>query len=685
MSITTNLPNRVRNTQLPYSQGLMPLFEAVQNSIHSIDERRQENPSGKIRVVVKRNPQSSLIPQDTSPKRGPDSLPEIIGFEVTDDGLGFNNRNFESFETLDTDLKASIGGRGIGRLLWLKAFNSASVNSIYIDDDGTRKRRQFAFTAKQGVVAGDPVTVSDDEPIKTTVALNDFDERYRNVSRKTGDAIANLLFEHCLWYFVRDGGAPSITIQDGESVILLDDVYQEHMHSSAEAESLTLKDIKFDLLHIKLRAAHAQSHRIGWCAANRLVKEDAIASKIPGLFGKLGEDDSRFIYMCYVSSPYLDERVRPERTDFVLEQSPSNNTLFSETEFTLEELSKEILVHIGAYLEPYLIVKREAGLKRLNQFVAEVQPRYRAILEYVPEMEKFVDPDITDKDLDVLLHKYRSEKERELISEGHKIMRPSADENLDQYENRVKDYLKLADDIKKSDLAEYVSHRKVILDLLGLAIEQQDGGKYSKEEIVHDLIMPLRKTSNSIEFERNNLWLINERLAFHDFLASDTTLNAIPITGSSDTKKPDVVALNVYDQPLLLSEGTELPLASIVVVELKRPMRNDAKAGEEHDPIEQALGYLDRIRKGSVLTPAGRPIPNSPDIPGFCYVVCDLTSSVKRRCELAGLTVTSDYLGYFGFNPNYKAYIEVISFDQLLKGGRERNRAFFDRLGLPNN
>ena len=47
------------------------------------------------------------------------------------------------------------------------------------------------------------------------------------------------------------------------------------------------------------------------------------------------------------------------------------------------------------------------------------------------------------------------------------------------------------------------------------------------------------------------------------------------------------------------------------------------------------------------------------------------------------LRETSDKQGYFGFNDNFKAYIEVISFDRLLNAARERNRAFFDKLGLP--
>ena len=83
----------------------------------------------------------------------------------------------------------------------------------------------------------------------------------------------------------------------------------------------------------------------------------------------------------------------------------------------------------------------------------------------------------------------------------------------------------------------------------------------------------------------------------------------MPITGSTETKEPDICSLNYYDTPLLMSERDTAPLASIVVVEIKRPMRNDAKTGEENDPIEQALGYLKRIRYGKAKTPAGRPIP----------------------------------------------------------------------------
>ena len=112
-------------------------------------------------------------------------------------------------------------------------------------------------------------------------------------------------------------------------------------------------------------------------------------------------------------------------------------------------------------------------------------------------------------------------------------------------------------------------------------------------------------------------------------------------------------------------------------------MRNDAAEGEEKDPIEQALGYLDRIRQGNVKTVSGRSIPNSEQIPGFCYVLCDITPTVEKRCKMHDGIRTSDGLGYFFYHKQFGAYVEVISFDRLVNSAKERNRAFFDRLGLP--
>lgn len=579
--------------------------------------------------------------------------------------------------------KADLGCRGVGRLLWLKAFEAVSVDSNFKDDSGVLKNRSFTFTAARGL---DDVLLLDaavGARLETRVSLTGFYAEYREKTVKTAKAIANSLLEHCLWYFVRDGGAPSIRIKDDLEVINLGDVYEEYMFSSSLKESVEIKNELFELTHLKLKSSVAKQNFVAWCAASRVVEEESLAGRIPGLHGRIRSDDGDFIYACYVTSPFLDKSVRPERMAFDIEEV--GDGLFSDSELSLADIRGAVVESACKYLDGYLQEARKAGRERVESFVSQRAPRYRPILSRIDEEKLSVDPGMSDKELDVFLHKQLVEIESSLISEGHEIMNFGKGESPTRYQERLASYLDKADDIKKSDLASYVFHRKVVLDIFEKAIERGADGKYVREDLIHELIMPMRKTSNDIHFDGCNLWLIDERLAFHNFLASDKPLSAIPITGSDETKEPDICILNTFDESILVAEGRRQPPATLTIVEIKRPMRNDASQGEEKDPIEQSLGYLQRIRDGEAKTATGRQIPRSPDIPGFCYVICDLTPSMERRCKIHDLTRTGDGLGYFGYKASYNSYIQVISFDGIVKSAAERNRAFFDKLGLPAN
>ncbi|WP_152184546.1 ATP-binding protein [Sulfurimonas indica] len=683
MSVKTNLHGRLRNTPLPVNQGLMPLFEAVVNSIHSIEEYGEKNGRNirdrSIVIDIARKTQTVADLDDTKTKRGVNAQSEITGFKITDNGIGFNDDNYQSFETLDSEYKIDKGCRGVGRLLWLKAFDTVSVVSIFKNHRKMTKRT-FTFDAHSGV--SDPIdeTVSNSE-IKTIVTLNGFHKDYRKASSKTTYKIAESLLEHCLWYFVRERGVPKIVIRDKEESISLDDLYEEYMTASAVPDSITIKEQKFDLIHIKSKPSSNKVHSISYIAASRFVKEESIEKSIPGLYGKLNDGTNDFIYKCYISSEFLDERVRPERTG--LDIVDNSEGLISEFEISYKDIKEAVLKKTEKFLKSYLEDNLNASKERVNNFVETKAPRYRPIMSRIPENKLNVDPNISDKDLDLILHKYLYEIEKDVIDRGHSIMVPEAHEDSEEYQKRLQNYLGDVEDIKKSDLANYVSHRKVILDLLEASIQRREDGKYAREELIHDLIMPMQKESNELRFDEMNLWLLDEKLAFHNYLASDKTLNSMSITDSKSTKEPDLLALHVRDNPILVSEDNNSPLASMVVVEIKRPMRNNMKSGEKDDPIEQALGYLNRIRNGKVTTAQGRHIPNANRLPGFCYIVADLTDTLVYRCKMSNLTPTDDGMGYFGFNKEFEAYIEVISFDKLVQSAKERNRAFFDKLGLP--
>ena len=416
------------------------------------------------------------------------------------------------------------------------------------------------------------------------------------------------------------------------------------------------------------------------------MRTESLRERVPGLNGVLTDKSGQFTYAAYLTGKYFDERVSGQRVDFNIDETAAG--IFAETEISYEDIRSAIIPSIEKFLAGPLNANIEAARERVDFFVASKAPRYRPILRYVPDKDLAVDPNISDANLDSLLHKQLFRVEQGLIAEGHKIFGPGDEESEAQYLSRLDDYLQKVSDLKRSDLADYVMHRRVIIDLLDKAIQRGSDGKFAREDMIHEIIVPMRITSDDQKFRRNSLWLVDERLAFHDFLASDRPIRSMPISSCELTKEPDIVSLRTFNNPLAVSENDTGPQASITVVEIKRPMRNDYTEGsaEDDDPIQQALGYLRRLRQGA-STKTGQPIPNADKIPGFVYVVADLTKKLQDRCEFHQLKSNADGMGYFGYHQSasYNAYIQVTSFEGLVASAKERNRAFFDKLGLPTH
>jgi hypothetical protein len=112
---------------------MQPLFEAISNAIHSVQSRFGETVSalGKIEITVNTN-------------RNKDQ----VWATVEDNGLGLDEKNWDAFTETDTGNKISIGGKGVGRLLWLDCFQNVSVASTY-KVGGGMERRTFDFVLKQ--------------------------------------------------------------------------------------------------------------------------------------------------------------------------------------------------------------------------------------------------------------------------------------------------------------------------------------------------------------------------------------------------------------------------------------------------------------------------------------------------------------------------------------------------------
>ena len=229
-----------------------------------------------------------------------------------------------------------------------------------------------------------------------------------------------------------------------------------------------------------------------------------------------------------------------------------------------------------------------------------------------------------------------------------------------------------------SALAQHVLHRKIILDLFEKALQRDpETGKYSLEKTVHNIVFPMRTTSEDVPFEQQNLWIIDERLTYHSFLSSDKPLKSLEPIDNPSESRPDIL---IFDRPLAFGEDGQ-PLTSIVAVEFKRPDRGEYR---DEDPISQVYRMIREIRDGKMKDSNGRWIRTaSSQVPSYAYIICDLTPILETKVQNMGAIRTPDNQGYYGFNQTLNAYYEIISYNKALGDARKRNRILFDKLNIP--
>jgi hypothetical protein len=645
----------------------MPLFEAVVNSIQAIEESGHD---GEIHVRIIRDQRPMLIEEDRSSR-------DIVGFEIEDDGIGFNEDNFEAFSTSDTRYKADKGGKGVGRFVWLVAFEEVEIESTFESPQGFTTRR-FKFVPRGDGIEDDQTSEAKEPRARTIIRLAGFRERFQAVAPKKMETIGAHLVEHCLEYLIRPQH-PSLLLTDSSlgETIDLNDLFQKEMTHNASSATFRAGEKQFEILHVRLYSSHLKEHLLHFCANNRVVKSERLLGKIPNLAKVLhDESGNEFVYAGYLDGQLLDETVNQERTDFSL--ASEEGSLF-ESGLTWSNLRSAACEQISNFLTPFTVSIQRQKRERIDRFVATRGPMYRPILKHVEKEVALLDPEIEDNELDLKLYKALHSLQERLREEGKKLFEDrDANEEFEAYVQQFSEYFSKISDVNQSDLARYVFDRKMVLQFLEKVLSIGNDGKYALEEKVHRLIFPMGATSDEVPFEKHNLWLLDEKLAYHRYLASDKQLRK---TGPIANESKSELDLIIFDKACAFTDVTMGPFQAITVIEFKRPMRTSYSEGE--NPFKQVLDYIDEIRAGRARTPEGRLVPISDGVHFYCYVVADKTEELESHAMYYELEKTPDGQGFFGYKKHFKTYIEFVSYSKLLDGAKQRNHAFFEKLGLP--
>ena len=244
---------------LPKTTPLLPLYEAIINSIQSIEDAQISN--GKIEIIVERDKQMNLFNQWET---------DIENIIIVDNGIGFDDENYNSFDTYASEYKIQKGCKGVGRMLWLKAFCSVSIESIFVEED-KKKCRTFLFDANHAVHDMKVKELSSDVLQTTKVRLNGLREQYKGNCPKKLDTIAKNILNHCFTYYVL-GKAPKIIVSDERDIIDIDELYKENIGDNIKIDDI---DINESMEELKELAKAAGAEVVGSLIQNRQSRDAA--------------------------------------------------------------------------------------------------------------------------------------------------------------------------------------------------------------------------------------------------------------------------------------------------------------------------------------------------------------------------------------------------------------------------
>ena len=646
---------------LPSSEPLLPLYEAVVNSIQSIEDAGIKD--GKIDVYIERETQITIDSQWET---------DIDNIIITDNGIGFTEENFDSFDTYASDLKLKKGCKGVGRIMWLKAFNSVEISSVYMHE-GEKYIRKFNFDAKKEVHKETNEIVKDSSITRETViSLKNLSTKVKKITPKRLKTIARDILNHCFVYFVTQD-MPRIIIRDDNDSIDVNSLFLEYERENLQIDKFKVRDLDFKIVHSRNQNFSSANHFLSFCAHSRKVTSINLTSVIRGLEGKLSDDRGDFVYSGFVVASFLDDNVNRERTGFNISedasmlQEPSKKEIIDSVEPLISTFLKD---DICKYLEDKRIF--------IDEYIKRKNPRYRYLMKNFPALINDI-PWVTDEEkLELELFKQEQTYKLKLKLEGHELEK-EAESSKDYREIIQKKtiYAEKISEVGKSNLAEYILHRKTVLEILDNNLKYMGEGdsRHFYEENIHQIIFPMRKTSDDIDYQSHNLWIIDEKLAYHYYLASDKKISSMSPIQSDSGNEPDIM---IFDFPFAFTDEDRQPFRNITIIEFKRPGRKHYTVDE--NPIQQVIEYMDDVLAGKIKTRDGRYIEQNENIRFSCYILCDIEDKIKMYAKQRDFDTSPDGMGYYRYISAYKAIVEIISYTKLIQDSKQRNKILFDKL-----
>ena len=456
-----------------------------------------------------------------------DRQPGLFGDEVrnvlekitiSDDGEGFTQDNLNYFDEICTSHKDDIGGKGVGRLAFLKYANRVEIYSQM-----AAELVEFRYTPD--FKPEDVVRTDSSGPRQTMITISELKDKINTQVAKLVNSMCDDL-RLLLFLKKQAGQVISIRFTHNSKQPFADDF----TFSGKDIEAQKTRSFEFHNENFDCYLFRDEAPRKGivamLCADELCVEEYQISKRF---------DICR--YLISVTSPYLNRISNIERQKLEIPKTEADADLVSpiSRETLMPRIHDECVAMINEAAEGDIDAFKLSNIDKLKKYYPFIQV-------------SSLNGDAAMLDADEVVKTYRAQQARredtlvEAMEEGRAVA-------FDDISNLASD-----------DLARFIVHRALMIDSLS------NMPRASAEDVLHNAI--LRKKSNGGDIRENNVWLVDDKFLSYSNIYSDETLSNIvreigAETESKQNRKPDVAAF--------FSKDNEGRPNKLVIIEFKKP------------------------------------------------------------------------------------------------------------------
>ncbi|MDR2438803.1 MAG: ATP-binding protein [Planctomycetaceae bacterium] len=676
-----DLKDVIKNYDLRTEEGfLFCLLDAISNALYcSI-----ENSNIQITVKITRQYVANEIIKDDNNY--------IQSLKIEDNGTGFTDANFKNF-TRQIYKTNHVGGKGLGRVAFLKIFNDVKIESIFKEKTKTFKRT-FSFNTE--TINDNKSLIKTSNENKTTIIFENIKPEFQEYAQKNIDFYRNEILKHFyvfLYYLksknkqfeiklIDNSGSETDRIINTEQ-LNKDIFYKEKFVIEDKTKLSGIDDtVDFELWHIKTK--NINENKVFYVMDERSAGEINNIDLPPGVL----EDKSgnNYYYNAYLKSPFLNRFLNESRTKLTLPKNKTN--LDSITEEKIQEIVKTQINLFLKYELEILNQKKENRIIDLlnnndNNKIAN-NKAYSYIL---------TDKENKEKLLNTIKFNDAPQKILSKIKDLHEKIQTETVQKIDQTIQKIKnvktdiDFKKLEDEIKSHiqqvnignivNLSSYIMYRKYILSLFNEGLETCKKNKIQNEAFFHNLLLP-KNSNNSTE---SNLWLIDDQFLYFEGV-SDVAIENIKINENK------IIRNLTTEEKKMLAEFNKKRLQNkidllffpeekkCIIIELKDP-----KVG-----LNENVFQMDRYVQ--LLANFMKPEFSIENF--FTYLITDNFNKYdkpgngyRKIYGIDGFVRNSaDIKSYENDNTVANQYSEVIRYTDIYKRANKRNKIFFEKMNL---